>query len=99
MLCDSRVLALLKLRQNERAEGDCTKALELGHADVEVYAWRAAARGQMLNWRGAFEDLNVARRLADDPSNYEEIMGTYYESAMAWFRQRVRVGCPFAARV
>lgn len=89
-----RGYALLKLRQNERSEGDCTKALELGHADVEVYAWRAAARGQMLNWRGAFEDLNVARKLADDPSNYEDIMGTYYESAMAWFRQRVQLDPP-----
>lgn len=86
-----RAYALLRLRQNERAEADCTKALELGHGDVEVYAWRAAARGQMLNWRGAFEDLNVARRIADDPTHYEEIMGTYYESAMAWFRQRVQL--------
>ncbi len=89
-----RGYALLKLRQNERAEADCTKALELGNVDVEVYAWRAAARGQMLNWRGAFEDLNVARKLADDPSNYEDIMGTYYESAMAWFRQRVQLDPP-----
>lgn len=86
-----RGYALLKLRQNERAEGDCTKALELGYGDVETYAWRAAARGQMMNWRGAFEDLNLARKLADDPSGYEDIMGKYYEPAMAWFRQRVQL--------
>ncbi len=86
-----RGYALLKLRQNERAEGDCTKALELGYGDVETYAWRAAARGQMMNWRGAFEDLNLARKLADDPSGFEDIMGKYYEPAIAWFRQRVQL--------
>lgn len=91
-----RAYALLKLRQNERAESDCTKALELGHTDVEVYVWRAAARGQMLSWRGAFEDLNIARKLADEPNSIEETMGTYYEPAMAWFRQRVQLDAPSA---
>jgi tetratricopeptide (TPR) repeat protein len=91
-----RGYALLKLRQHERAEADCTKALELGYADVETYAWRAAARGQMLNWRGAFEDLNAARKLADDPGSYEDMMGKYYEPAMAWFRQRIQLDAPTA---
>ena len=85
-----RGYTLLKLRQFERAEQDCCTALEAGYDDDEIYAWRAAARGQLGRWREAYEDLAHARELSDEPTEFADLMAKYYEPATNWFRQRLQ---------
>ena len=89
-----RGYALLRLRQFDRSEQDCTKALQLGHSDVETLAWRAAARAETWQWRLAFKDLARARQLADEPTAYAELMARYYEPALEWFRRQIQQGSP-----
>jgi tetratricopeptide (TPR) repeat protein len=81
---------LLKLRQFDRAEQDCSTALQSGYDDVEIYAWRAAARGQLGRWREAYEDLAEARDTSDEPTEFADLMAKYYEPSMNWFRQRIQ---------
>ncbi len=87
-----RGYTLLKLREFDRAEHDCSTALRSGYDDDEIYAWRAAARGQLGRWREAYEDLAHARATSDQPTEFADLMTKYYESAMNWFRQRIQQG-------
>ena len=51
----------LRLEQFEQAEEDCNQSIRRRGDDPETLTWRAAARAEREDWRGAFSDLDRAR--------------------------------------
>ncbi len=83
----------LRLDQFQHAEDDCTQSIRRRGNDPETLSWRAAARAERNNWRGAFEDLQAAR-LADtsSPARHTRTMQDYLPIALDHFETRMNVG-------
>lgn len=83
----------LKNLEFERAEHDCTQAIDQHWVDAQTYAWRAAARGEQNKWRKAFDDLERACELAGDQRDqYLGLMDSYSQTASAFYREQVQSG-------
>jgi tetratricopeptide (TPR) repeat protein len=83
----------LKQSDFHRAEKDCTDAIALNCCDPQTYAWRAASRGEQLNWPGAFDDLDTAQSIAGDQRDtYLDLMASYAAIAGDYYRQQIESG-------
>ena len=83
----------LKSLEFERAEHDCTQAINQQWEDAQTYAWRAAARGEQNKWRKAFDDLERACELAGPQRDqYLGLMDSYSETASNHYRELVQAG-------
>lgn len=83
----------LRLEQFEHAEDDCTQSVHRRGDDPETLTWRAAARAERQNWRGAFEDLDRARRADPGQSGiYAKTMESYLPAAEKTFENRLQTG-------
>lgn len=83
----------LKNLEFERAEHDCTQAIDQHWEDAQTYAWRAAARGEQNKWRKAFDDLECACELAGEQRDqYLGLMDSYSQTASAYYREQVQAG-------
>ena len=83
----------LKQSDFRRAEIDCTEAISLNCCDPQTYAWRAAARGEQLNWPAAFDDLDMACIAAGSQRDtYLELMESYTVTASDHYRAEIAAG-------
>ena len=83
----------LKQSDFRRAEKDCTEAIALNCCDSQTYAWRAAARGEQLNWPAAFDDLDLACTAAGVQRDaYIELMESYAVTASEHYRNEIAAG-------
>ena len=83
----------LKQSDFRRAEKDCTEAIALNCCDSQTYAWRAAARGEQLNWPAAFDDLDLACIAAGTQRDaYLELMESYAVTASEHYRNEITAG-------
>ncbi len=83
----------LKQSDFRRAEKDCTEAIRLNCCDPQTYAWRAAARGEQLNWPAAFDDLDLACIAAGSQRDaYLELMESYADTASEHYRSEIAAG-------
>jgi len=83
----------LKLSDFRRAEKDCTEAIALNCCDPQTYAWRAAARGEQLDWPSAFDDLDMACLSAGSQRDtYLELMESYAVTASEYYRKEIADG-------
>ena len=83
----------LKQSEFRRAEKDCTEAISLNCCDPQTYAWRAAARGEQLNWPAAFDDLDMACTAAGSQRDtYLELMESYAVTASEYYRTEIAAG-------
>jgi len=83
----------LKLSEFRRAAKDCTEAIALNCCDPQTYAWRAAARGEQLNWPAAFDDLDMACVAAGSQRDaYLELMESYAVTASDYYREEIAAG-------
>lgn len=83
----------LKSLEFERAEHDCTQAINQHWEDAQTYAWRAAARGEQNKWRTAFDDLDRACELAGPQRDqYLGLMDSYSETASSYYRELIQAG-------
>ena len=83
----------LKQSDFRRAEKDCTEAIALNCCDPQTYAWRAAARGEQLNWPAAFDDLDMACIAAGSQRDtYLELMDSYATTASEHYRTEIAAG-------
>ena len=83
----------LKNLEFERAEHDCTQAIDQHWEDAQTYAWRAASRGEQNKWRKAFDDLERACELAGEQRDqYLGLMDSYSQTASSYFREQVQAG-------
>ena len=83
----------LKQSDFRRAEKDCTEAIALNCCDSQTYAWRAAARGEQLNWPAAFDDLDLACIAAGAQRDaYLELMESYAVTASEHYRNEIAAG-------
>ena len=83
----------LKQSDFRRAEKDCTEAISLNCCDPQTYAWRAAARGEQLNWPAAFDDLDTACTAAGSQRDtYLELMESYAVTASEYYRTEIAAG-------
>ncbi|XP_062180792.1 uncharacterized protein LOC133885153 isoform X2 [Phragmites australis] len=79
----NRAMAYLKLRRFEKAEDDCTEALNLDDRYIKVYSRRIAARKELGKLKEAMDDAEFAISL--DPNNpelrkqYSEIKALHME--------------------
>lgn len=62
MVYANRAMALLKVNDNQRAEEDCTKTIELDNTFIKAWQRRGAARKAMGRYHDAVEDLEYALR-------------------------------------
>ncbi len=87
----------LRLEQFEHAEDDCTQSIRRRGEDPETLMWRAAARAERQDWRGAFRDLDRAR-LADPSQSgiYSRTMESYMPAAEETFEKRLQAGTRLA---
>ncbi len=83
----------LKNLEFERAEHDCTQAIDQHWKDAQTFAWRAAARGEQNKWRKAFDDLERACEIAGEQRDqYLGLMDSYSQTASAYYRELVQAG-------
>lgn len=83
----------LKQSDFRRAEKDCTEAIALNWCDPQTYAWRAAARGEQLDWPAAFDDLDLACIAAGaQRDTYLELMESYAATASEYYRNEIADG-------
>lgn len=83
----------LKQSDFSRAEKDCTDAIAMNCCDPQTYAWRAAARGEQLNWPAAFDDLDMAHTVAGSQRDtYLELMASYAVTAEQYYNDQIAAG-------
>lgn len=83
----------LKQSDFHRAEKDCTDAIAMNCCDPQTYAWRAAARGEQLNWPAAFDDLDMAHTVAGSQRDtYLELMASYAITAGQYYDDQIAAG-------
>ncbi len=83
----------LKQSEFRRAEKDCTEAIAFNCCAPQNYAWRAAARGEQLNWPTALDDLDLACTAAGNQRDtYLELMESYAVSASDYYRSQIAEG-------
>ncbi len=76
----------LTLGDPSAADVDLTEAVNLGHQEPEVLAWRAAARAHLDRWREVFEDLTFAVEILEEPhERYQQLLLAYRDEALAYF--------------
>ena len=81
----------LKLGNFQRAETDCTEAINRSMGDSQTYAWRAAALGEQNQWPRAFDDLSQAHESASENADeYLALMDSYIEAASEHYRQIIK---------
>ncbi|MCP4462343.1 MAG: tetratricopeptide repeat protein [Planctomycetaceae bacterium] len=83
----------LRMEQFEQAEEDCSQSIRRRGDDPETLTWRAAARAEREDWRGAFSDLDRARYADPGQSGiYAKTMKSYLPAALTTFENRLQLG-------
>ncbi|CAL0300132.1 unnamed protein product [Lupinus luteus] len=65
----NRAMAYIKLKRFQKAEDDCTEALNLDDRYIKAYSRRATARKELGKIKGSMDDAEFALRL--EPNNQE----------------------------
>ncbi|XP_019429178.1 PREDICTED: RNA polymerase II-associated protein 3 isoform X1 [Lupinus angustifolius] len=65
----NRAMAYIKLKRFQKAEDDCTEALNLDDRYIKAYSRRATARKELGKIKGSMDDAEFALRL--EPDNQE----------------------------
>ena len=76
-----RAYAHLQNGECERAIDDSNQAIQIRGADTEVLEIRAAANGQMNQWKLAFDDLLRARSLSKDSREFKQRIDSFVQLA------------------
>lgn len=76
-----RAYAHLQNAECERAIDDCNQAIQVRGADPEILEIRAAAHGQLNQWKLAFDDLLRARSISKDPKGFKQRIDSFVQLA------------------
>ncbi|GMH05591.1 hypothetical protein Nepgr_007431 [Nepenthes gracilis] len=90
----NRVMAYLKIKRFQEAEGNCTEALNLDDRYVKAYSRRATARKELGKLKESMDDADFALRL--EPDNVEIKKHSIYN--LNWFRSFTETNDRHASR-